>query len=237
LDGETLEKYKQKLVKLSDYEMSEIAIRFVTNIMDDFEGAREQATNFNALYEPPKWCDASTRVANQLMVIALVENLFCHYMCSGNQELSGHDELVKALEKNGRSQTKLLQQKQRNDQVRPGLSILYEMIQAGENCNEIKISREKSEYMNGMDATAYREKTLEHDFFFITRASLQIAFTKYLGKPISLKKLSDEFHDSGILVEDVDKRTKKFLERRHYVINVNALAVIIKTLEGDAADN
>ena len=45
----------------------------------------------------------------------------------------------------------------------------------------------------------------------------------HIGHPVSLRKVSDELHDAGVLVEDIDKRSKKFMSRRHYVIAVDAL--------------
>jgi hypothetical protein len=231
-DGETLRKLKLHLKDLSGYEMSEIAFQFVTKIIDDYEGAKIQADNFRETYKPDKWCDALTRVSNQIMVISLVEHLFCHYMCNDDKEKSGHDKLLKLLEKNGRSQTDILRQKQRNEQVNPAIITLYEMIEEGEECAELKIVKEKSKYNEESGTAAYRDTNLEHDFLYITKNSLQRAFTKRGGKIVSMKKLSDEFHDAGILVEDIDKRTKKFLAKRHYVINVRTLREIVNILEG-----
>ena len=46
---------------------------------------------------------------------------------------------------------------------------------------------------------------------------------KRVGRPVSLKKVSDQLHKEGILDEDSDKRTKKVASRRHYVINIAML--------------
>jgi hypothetical protein len=230
MDSDTLGNRKRHLKELSDYAMSEIAIQFVTKIIDDFEGAKVITNNFREIYKPEGWCDTSTRVANQIMVISLVENLFCHYMCNDDQEKSGHDKLLQALEKNGRSQIDILRQKQRNDQVRPAIFTLYEMIQEGEECEEIKIVRHEEEYHPEMGTSAYHRKDVWTDYFYITGDALQGAFTKRLGRLISFKKLSGEFHDAGILVEDLDKHTKKFHDKRHYVINVKTLETIVKTI-------
>jgi hypothetical protein len=240
-DGETLRQLKLHLKDLSGYEMSEIALQFVTKIIDDYEGAKIQADNFRETYKPDKWCDASTRVSNQIMVISLVEHLFCHYMCNNDKEKSGHDKLLQTLEKNGRAQTDILLQKQRNDQVRPELAVLSEMIREGTKCAEIEIINDSEIYKNRNTANgraiAFRSKTFAHDYFYITSNSLQIAFTKRLGRVISLRKVVRELHDFAILVEDADKHTKKFQDRRHYVIDVNTLETIVNSIEGESANN
>jgi hypothetical protein len=89
----------------------------------------------------------------------------------------------------------------------------------------------KDKYHPETGESAYRRKENLSDYLYITQTALVRAFTKRLKKDISYREITGEFHDAGILMEDMDRHSKKFQNIRHYVINVKTLETIIETLE------
>lgn len=54
-----------------------------------------------------------------------------------------------------------------------------------------------------------------------------------MGHAVSVRKVSEELHDFGVLIEDKDKRSVKFRQRRHYLIDYMALKNVCSYLAGD----
>ena len=58
---------------------------------------------------------------------------------------------------------------------------------------------------------------------YITKKALVNGMTRYYGKFVSWKNIIDDLDKKALLEEDIDKRSKKFMEARHYVISIDAL--------------
>lgn len=148
-----------------------------------------------------------------------MEHLFCKYVCSGNTQNSAHRELDEALQRQGKRQLKQLDSLRQKDEECNVLLVLDEIIKEGTKSKDIKISMVRAQYSDQTGNQAF----LDDNYFYITGNALQACLMNHIGYPVSLRKVSDELHDAGVLVEDIDKRSKKFMSRRHYVIAVDAL--------------
>lgn len=227
MDSEELSIYKMSMADISHSYMAEIAVRFVQVLLDNYQDVRgtvEQYIGNNIFYnkskfEMPEWCKGSTRVGNQVRVLYLVEDLFCQYMCENDSKLSGRIQLHEALEETGKIQVKQLERLSSLEKEEDILLMLYQIIEEGTNCKDIHIFMTESQYSS-------RDKNmalLKDGCFNIKGDDLVNVLMKRVGRPVSLKKVSDQLHKEGILDEDSDKRTKKVASRRHYVINIAML--------------
>lgn len=229
MDDDVLEEYKNKLSQFSDYEMSEIAQRFVKKIIDDFDNAESMINNFIEKYKMPDYCKSSTRLGRHTMLVALTEHLFCHYIFKDDSELSRRNSLYEALERNGILQTKQLIKLRSEEQKSSYIIELYEMFEARESCEDIKFITDASKYHDTGNDQALYDKV--ENRLLITSNALQTALMKRLKVPVSIKKVSDELHDSGILIEDLDKRSIKYRSRRHYSIDVDMLKRVYDSMK------
>lgn len=229
MNNEELAKYKTELNNLNSFEMSAIAYQFIKNIIDDFDTVKVMINNHMSDYKSPEWCDAGTRLAMHNKIIMLVEELFRHYMCDGDETISMKEQLCNALEKNGRLQTKqLIKLRREDDKEGAYLLALLDIIKEGDKCQIIKIKKTKASYEDMKNDQAL---LLPYDKkFYITSNTLQYALMTKLKKPVSIRKVSDELHDAGILIEDLDKRSVKFNSRRHYLIDTEMLEYVCKSI-------
>lgn len=217
---EELSMYKDKLSEIPDDAMPRIALAFVQKILNDFEQAGKTVSDFLDNFETPAWCKGDTRMGNQYKVILLVELLFRTYMCNNDLEISAHIRLGKALQEHGKRQLKQLDLLRREDTEYNFLLILDEIIKEGTKSTDINIVIVRGQY----DETTGSQALLEGNFFYITGNALLACMRNHIGYPsIRLHDVSSQLHDAGVLMEDTDKRTKKFLTCRHYVIALDAL--------------
>lgn len=219
MTDEELFKYKSKLLEIPDYAMSMIALNFVQRLLNNYEQVKKDVADYLGRFQQPAWCRGSTRIGNQYRVLLLVEHLFCKYVCSGNTQNSAHRELDEALQRQGERQLKQLDSLRQKDEECNVLLVLDEIIKEGTKSKDIKISMVRAQYSDQTGNQAF----LDGNYFYITGNALQACLMNHIGYPVSLCKVSDELHDAGVLVEDIDKRSKKFMSRRHYVIAVDAL--------------
>lgn len=234
MDSEELSIYKMSMADISHSYMAEIAIRFVQVLLDNYQDVRETVEQYignnifynKSKFEMPEWCKGSTRVGNQVRVLYLVEDLFCQYMCENDSKLSGRIQLHEALEETGKIQVKQLERLSSLEKEEDILLMLYQIIEEGTNCKDIHIVMTESQYSSGDKNMAL----LKDGCFNIKGEDLINVLMKRVGRPVSLKKVSDQLHKEGILDEDSDKRTKKVASRRHYVINIAMLENYCKFL-------
>lgn len=227
MDSEELSIYKMSMADISHSYMAEIAVRFVQVLLDNYQDVRETVEQYignnifynKSKFEMPEWCKGSTRVGNQVRVLYLVEDLFCQYMCENDSKLSGRIQLHEALEETGKIQVKQLERLSSLEKEEDILLMLYQIIEEGTNCKDIHIVMTESQYSSGDKNMAL----LKDGCFNIKGEDLINVLMKRVGRPVSLKKVSDQLHKEGILDEDSDKRTKKVASRRHYVINIAML--------------
>lgn len=235
MDSEELSIYKMSMADISHSYMAEIAVRFVQVLLDNYQDVRETVEQYignnifynKSKFEMPEWCKGSTRVGNQVRVLYLVEDLFCQYMCENDSKLSGRIQLHEALEETGKIQVKQLERLSSLEKEEDILLMLYQIIEEGTNCKDIHIVMTESQYSSGDKNMAL----LKDGCFNIKGEDLINVLMKRVGRPVSLKKVSDQLHKEGILDEDSDKRTKKVASRRHYVINIAMLENYCKFLE------
>lgn len=227
MDSEELSIYKMNMADISHPYMAEIAVRFVQVLLDNYQDVRETVEQYignnifynKSKFEMPEWCKGSTRVGNQVRVLYLVEDLFCQYMCDNDSKMSGRIQLHEVLEETGKIQVKQLEQLRSREEEGDILLVLHQIIEEGTNCKDIHIVMTESQYSS-------RDKNmalLKDGCFNIKGEDLINVLMKRVGRPVSLKKVSDQLHKEGILDEDSDKRTKKVASRRHYVINIAML--------------
>lgn len=234
MDSEELLIYKMSMADISHSYMAEIAVRFVQVLLDNYQDVRETVEQYignnifynKSKFEMPEWCKGSTRVGNQVRVLYLVEDLFCQYMCENDSKLSGRIQLHEALEETGKIQVKQLERLSSLEKEEDILLMLYQIIEEGTNCKDIHIVMTESQYSSGDKNMAL----LKDGCFNIKGEDLINVLMKRVGRPVSLKKVSDQLHKEGILDEDSDKRTKKVASRRHYVINIAMLENYCKFL-------
>lgn len=235
MDSEELSIYKMSMADISHCYMAEIAVRFVQVLLDNYQDVRETVEQYignnifynKSKFEMPEWCKGSTRVGNQVRVLYLVEDLFCQYMCENDSKLSGRIQLHEALEETGKIQVKQLERLSSLEKEEDILLMLYQIIEEGTNCKDIHIVMTESQYSSGDKNMAL----LKDGCFNIKGEDLINVLMKRVGRPVSLKKVSDQLHKEGILDEDSDKRTKKVASRRHYVINIAMLENYCKFLD------
>lgn len=235
MDSEELSIYKMSMADISHSYMAEIAVRFVQVLLDNYQDVRETVEQYignnifynKSKFEIPEWCKGSTRVGNQVRVLYLVEDLFCQYMCENDSKLSGRIQLHEALEETGKIQVKQLERLSSLEKEEDILLMLYQIIEEGTNCKDIHIVMTESQYSSGDKNMAL----LKDGCFNIKGEDLINVLMKRVGRPVSLKKVSDQLHKEGILDEDSDKRTKKVASRRHYVINIAMLENYCKFLD------
>ena len=99
------------------------------------------------------------------------------------------------------------------------LLVLNDIITEGTKCKDINIVLSNAQYSEEKGEQALNNGSC----FILTRQALQRCLMSRLGKTISLNEVSDALHDAGILIEDVDKRTRKFHNVRHYFLDILAL--------------
>ena len=88
----------------------------------------------------------------------------------------------------------------------------------------------KEEYDESLRGAIYRDPI--NKVCYITSNNLAYILSKELGRAVSIKQVSSELHKSGVLIEDSDKYSVKFLSRRHYKIDCQILHDVCKAISG-----
>lgn len=224
-----LNELKATVSRLRNEEMVAIVGKFVQQIIDNYTSVTQDVKKYMDEFTNPVWCVGNTRIGNQVRVISLVEFLFRKYVCNNDTRRSMYDELMKALEEQGKKQVRMLTQLREAEEQIDFLLVLNEVIAEGTKCKDINIVLANAQYSEENGEQALNDGHC----FILTRQALQKCLMSRLGKPVSMKKVSDELHDAGVLIEDVDKRTRKYHNVRHYFLDIKALERYCKVV----ADN
>ncbi len=219
MDGRQLGKLKKDKDSLSDSFMSGLAVSFVTELIKKYDKVVIDIKKFLSEYKPLECLDSSTRIPSHIKYIQMTEFLYRKYFCSGNEGQSCKNDLNTALEKQAKIQEKeLIEQEAEEDYI----VVFNAMI----DDKKINLETEKNLYYHGRDSALVHNNKI-----YITGEVLQKAFSEYYKRVIPRKVITDAFHNAGILEEDINARTKKFGNIRHYVISVAMLKLYIGNMK------
>ena len=214
-----LDKLKETVSTLRNEEMVAIIAKFVQQIIDNYVSVTHDVKKYMNEFSMPLWSVGNTRIGNQVKVISLVEFLFRKYVCNNDTQQSKREELMQALEEQGKRQVRMLMQLREAEEPVDFLLVLNEVIAEGTKCKDINIVLTKVQYSEKTGEQALNDGNC----FILTRQALQKCLMSRLGKPVSMKKVSDDLHDAGVLLEDVDRRTRKYHNVRHYFLDIKTL--------------
>lgn len=219
--GVNLELYKRKISSLRPGETATVARIFVDRLISNFYKTTSIIQDFIDTFEVPDWCDVSTRLGHHIMIILLTERLFRYYMCDDDCVLSHLSSLDKALEVNGKKQICELARLKSRESEESYICILDRLIRNKDRSKDINIALTKKTYDESRRGAVYWDRL--NNVCYITSNNLAYILSKELGRAISIKQVSSELHKSGVLIEDSDKYSVKFLSRRHYKIDCQIL--------------
>lgn len=227
-----LAEYKKKLVTLKREEMSSIAQAFAEAVMRDVQRTKTLICSFIQNYQVPEWVDVTTRLGHHIMIILLTEYLFRMLVCEEHDSISNLSNLEKALEVNGKKQTKELKLLRNKENDRSYILEIFEVLKnRGEDDPDIHITRNSDQYDEDEPGSAYLDPSKK--VCYVTSNNLADILRKRMGHVVSIRKVSEELHDLGVLIEDKDKRSVKFRKKRHYLIDYTALKNVCSYLAGD----
>ncbi|GEM_PF-3255671 len=227
-----LSEYKRRLGDMKKEEMASIAQEFAKKVMADVDKAKEHIANFVKDYRIPSWVDVTTRLGHHIMIILLTEYLFRIFMCGGNDIQSHLRDLEKALEVNGQKQTNELKLLRRKENVKSYILEIYDLLEnRGKDNPDIHITVNREQYDENKIGSVYWD--MGKNVCYVTSNNLADILRKRIGHAVSVKKVSEELHDYGVLIEDTDKRSVKFRSRRHYLIDYQSLKNACAALRGE----
>lgn len=227
-----LAKYKNALTTMKQEEMASIAQAFAKAVMRDVKKTKELIQGFVQDYQVPEWVDVTTRLGYHIMIILLSEYLFRMLICKGDDRISHLSDLRNALEVNGKKQTKELKLLRSRENERSYILEIFDILEnRSQDNSDIHITRDPKQYDENRIGSAYWD--ISKNVCYITSNNLADILRKRMGHAVSVRKVSEELHDFGVLIEDKDKRSVKFRQRRHYLIDYMALKNVCSYLAGD----
>lgn len=217
MDAEKLANLKAKLGIIPDNTMSIIAYLFAKELVNHIEEVKEDCKQFyNDNYAKTiNDAGSSTRTYRHCCFIKLTEFLYCKYCCGNSKQLSAHDELYKALEKQyaiQQEQLRKLSIAEQHDYV----SEVRDMLD-GED-KYLRVETDIEQYSDYLESCV-----LLNDLIYITRSALTYGMTKYYGATIDINKVVNALRDGAVLIRGSDTLTKKLDTKRHYVIDLKLL--------------
>lgn len=221
MSSEELKELKNKMNQLQDSFMVYLAGEFLSRLMKNYDNVQrfvQEYWDHNCFKGDANF---DTRTHHQGMFIKLTEEVFCKYMCGSLPEASGREKLHMALEKNYQSQQRELQWKRQEECDRDIVIDVYEMLHAHDQYVKIFTVRD-------MYCPSNETCLLDNGKIFIRGDALVKGMYEYYKRTVSLKKVTDALKQAGILEEDTDARTKKFMGRRHYVLSVTMMKNYVK---------
>lgn len=231
MTGELAE-YKNALATMKQKEMASIAQAFAKAVMRDVQKTKELIQGFVQDYQVPEWVDVTTRLGHHIMIILLSEYLFRMLICKGDDRISHLSDLRNALEVNGKKQTKELKLLRSKENERSYILEIFDILEnRAQDNSDIHITRDPKQYDENRIGSAYWD--ISKNVCYITSNNLADILRKRMGHAVSVRKVSEELHDFGVLIEDKDKRSVKFRQRRHYLIDYMALKNVCSYLAGD----
>lgn len=217
--SEELKDLKIKMNELHEGEMVHLAGEFLAQLMQNFDEATKIIKEYWLQDCSGEDINFDTRTFQHGKFIKLTEILFRKYMCLGCSETSGREKLYDALSVNYAIQQRELQRKWQDE--RDYVVDVYTMLK--DEDKYIKVESSRALYQASDERCLYCD-----DKIYITRNALARGMSEYYQKIVPLKKIIDALHEADILDEDNDSRTKKFLNKRHYVLSVKMMERYVK---------
>lgn len=218
---------KSNLSKIPDRDMAVTAYIFAEELLNHIEEVKEDCLKFyQDNYEKSiSTAENATRTLRHCCFIEMAEFLFCKYVCNKDQELSAHSGLKDAIEKQYKIQQEQLRKLSVSEQHDYVLEV-KDMLDAEED-KFLIIETNPDRYEN------FGESCLLHNNkIYITRSALTYGMMRYYGASIDIGKIIKALEDGGVLNRGTDTLTKKFKNKRHYVIDLRLLELYSK-MKGD----
>lgn len=218
MGSEKLASLKKELGNIPDHAMSVIAYLFAQELIKHFDEVKENSMQFYQDNYMKTICDTSspTRTFRHCCFIKLTEFLYCKYCCGSSEQLSAHDELYKALEKQYTIQQEQLRKLSISEQHDYVLEV-KDMLDAEEG-KYLRIETDVEKYSDGIDSCI-----LLNNQIYITRSALTYGMMRYYGATVDVNKVIRALEAGGILIRGTDALTKKLKGRRHLVIHLKLL--------------
>lgn len=213
MKSENLRELKQKIGMLPNGYMGNLAAVFLKKLMKNYDEVKVIIKDFLEQNLNKTVGTYDTRTYHHGVFIKLTEVLFRKYMCGGLSNWSETAVLNVAIEKNCRIQQKDLQ---RECDIDYTLDV-YDMLTSNDKYLIAKTDRFQ------YDPRSNTNYYFENSTAYVTREALVYGMGKYYDQVVSWKKIVDDLDEKAVLEEDTDKRTKKFMEKRHYVIRFDVI--------------
>lgn len=211
MEDKELSGYKMKLGNLSQDFMATLSLEFENVLKENSLIVQNDISRFHNMYQNAKDIDMTTRVGNHMEYIGLVEFLYKKYFCDESETMSVEKKFSEAIYGQGLRQHIQLCNLRQKEKPIDYVETVYNMFAAKKF---LRAECDYDRYVPRVD-----NYCLYNGRFYITKTALQTGLINYLGRAVSMKKVSDAMHDAGVLEEDISSRTKKWQGIRHYVIS------------------
>lgn len=216
MSADVLAGLKGRLGGIPDTFMALMAYMFAKELIKNIDEVRRDCLhyyqeNYSSILDNKN----ATRTYRHCCFIGLTEFLFCKYICGGNEKLSAHTELQKAIEKHYRVQQEQLQKLSISEQHDYVLEVA-DMLNHADKYLTIVTDRDK--YENFVESCLAWNNQI-----YITREALNYGMLQYYRTSININEIVRALEDAAVLSRGTDTLTKKLKNKRHYVINVSIL--------------
>lgn len=199
--------------------LGNVVLTFIQKLVDNYTEVEKEVRE-HMKKELPQWINQSTRTGNQFRILTLVERLFMKYFQGKDEQV---DQLFSSsLEKSIKKQMDELCKRRDIEHETNAFELIYTLIEQGSQCKELSIKLVEKLYDESSDDNAL----MTEEMLIITGAAMQNYMIKKVHHPVSVKKIIDKLDEAGVLIKDLDKRTKKYKGRRHYFIKISVLKAI-----------
>lgn len=213
MDGARLDELKRKKDELDDGFMAEVAVSFVDAIIKNYDAVVEDIEDFLIQYQPSEFLSGSTRISSHMKFMQLAEFLYKKYICDNREDLSCTEALNKALEKQAKIQEKELLS-QETEIEEDYVVVFRDMLEK----EQIELESDRDSYSFDYGKALVCDRKI-----YITQEVLQRALLNRYKRVVPVRLVTNALHNAGILDEDKDARTKKFINKRHYVVSTDML--------------
>lgn len=217
-NSEELRELKRNIGLLSAGYMGNLATLFLESLMKNYDEVIKRIQEYMVQSLDKEDVSYDTRTYSHGIFIKLTEMLFKKYMCGNLSNIAETDALDKALKKNYEMQQKELQ---REEEIDYAVDV-YKMLMGKDNylaaiTNGIYYDPGKFDNYMWKDGKAY-----------VTKEALAYGMRKYYGRSVSWKEILNDLDEKALLDKDCDRRSKKFMNKRHIVILIDALKGYVK---------
>lgn len=219
MNGEQIEKLKEKITGFDQDLMARTKIGFVTALMEHYDDVLQDIDRFfrdvQHSHEVTKEGNA-VRTYGYALLIQLAEYLFSrYYMPLGIKEI-----LNTALKAQNESYEKVLRAKYESEKQRDYVVDFFETI-----CKGGSNIRFFSNYTSYDSAEKDKACFVRDNMLYITSGAVETAFFERYKRPISAKQIMKELHEQRILMEEDSARgfQKNYRRKKYYVVNIPTL--------------